>query len=871
MSLAAGPPVSAAASASVSILSSSAPIEKGRDGLGNVLRVLRNDGNFLRDRLRPLSKPLGNLLWLRNLEDPRAQHAARPPAAWPRISHPQGLSGLDLMKADFEALKVYANRFQDTYKFLFMPLPEVYDPEKVALYFSFRPHILAFRVTEVFLSFASAAIKLQTSKTFNLNKHSDNQNHGADSSQYLIGQLVKESLLNLGPTFIKVGQSLSTRPDIIGSDISKALSELHDKVPAFPRNVAMNIIEEEFGRPVESIFSYISEEPVAAASFGQVYRGCTLDGGDVAIKVQRPDLLHAVTRDIYILRLGLALLRKAADRKSDICLYADELGKGLVGELDYTREAANATEFLEAHSQYSFILAPKVFMTLTSKRVLTMEWIIGENPNELLVQSKESNQESSQYLERQTSDAKVHLFDMVKKGVEATLIQLLDTGLLHADPHPGNLRYTPEGHIGFLDFGLLCRMEKKHQLAMFAAIIHIVNGDWTALVYDLVEMDVGRPGTNLRAVAMDLEEALGEVVFINGIPDVKFSRVLGKIWSVALKYHFRMPPYFTLVLRSLASFEGLAVAADRNFKTFQAAYHYVARKLLYDNSAATRKILFSVVLNKRRELQWQRILLFLRLSYMRKSTETAGTVPASRSSSYVQTAREDFFETANLILRLLTSKEGAVFRRILITANSTSLARAFVSKDALSFRANLGAAFADIFFQWMSNTVSRNEEFGQYSQPMIEEGEHKERKLGSSSALSVPLLQNVLADRRLKVIFYKILNDVRRDSILMLRVCWSLSAVLLRAVALAMHRFIVYCSEAYHADDAAALEVIVDAMTSAIDAAALEIVDDIVGPVIDAAADDATTCLLMLPTSWHHQDDVKAWRKAATSKTLRQR
>lgn len=142
-----------------------------------------------------------------------------------------------------------------------------------------------------------------------------------------------------------VGQSLSTRPDIIGPEISKALSELHEKIPPFPRAVAMKIIEEELGCPAENNFSYISEEPVAAASFGQVYRGCTLDGSVVAIKVQRPNLLHAVVRDVYILRLGLALLRKIAKRKSDLSLYADELGKGLVGELDYTLEAANAAKF----------------------------------------------------------------------------------------------------------------------------------------------------------------------------------------------------------------------------------------------------------------------------------------------------------------------------------------------------------------------------------------------------------------------------------------------------------------------------------------------------------------------------------------------
>lgn len=125
----------------------------------------------------------------------------------------------------------------------------------------------------------------------------------------------------------------------------QALSELHDRIPPFPRAEAIKIIEEELGSPVDTYFSYVSEDPVAAASFGQVYKARTHEGFDVAVKVQRPNLRHIVVRDIYILRIGLGLLQKIAKRKNDIRLYADELGKGFIGELDYNLEAANALEF----------------------------------------------------------------------------------------------------------------------------------------------------------------------------------------------------------------------------------------------------------------------------------------------------------------------------------------------------------------------------------------------------------------------------------------------------------------------------------------------------------------------------------------------
>ncbi|KAK6137957.1 hypothetical protein DH2020_028300 [Rehmannia glutinosa] len=525
-------------------------LSKNGGGLGNIVEVVQKDVAFLKAgfskglrwannafRIPEVSKSVEDLIWLRNIEDPQASLFRFP--SWPQPYYPE-LSGVDLFLADLKAMEVYVGYFYYLSKMWTKPLPEIYDAEKVTEYFTLRPHVVTLRLLEVFTAFVSATIKFRISRI----SSAEDEDAGGNVSDHNFGIVLKETMLNLGPTFIKVGQSLSTRPDIIGYEIAKALSELHDQIPPFPRAEAMKIIEEELGSPVETFFSYVSEEPVAAASFGQ-----------------------------------LGLLQKIAKRKTDLRLYADELGKGFIGELDYNLEAANALEFMEVHSRFTFICSPKVFQHLSKKRVLTMEWMVGDSPSELIsVSSQESNRK---------------LLDLVNKGVEASLVQLLETGLMHADPHPGNLRYLSSGKIGFLDFGLLCRMEKKHQFAMLASIVHIVNGDWASLVYDLTEMDVVRPGTNIRRFTMDLENALGELEFDNGMPNVKFSRVLGKIWSVALKYHCRMPPYYILVLRSLASLEGLAVAADPTFKTFEAAYPYVVQKLLVDNSAATRRILHS--------------------------------------------------------------------------------------------------------------------------------------------------------------------------------------------------------------------------------------------------------------------------------------
>ncbi|TYI07759.1 hypothetical protein ES332_A10G247700v1 [Gossypium tomentosum] len=775
--------------------------------------VVRRDMNFLKKgvqrgvewanetfRIPQVKKAVDDVVWLRNLEDPNFSPPAQPPV-WPQPYYP-ALSGMDLMMADLKALEAYVSYFYYQSKKWSKPLPEAYDAEEVADYFSHRPHVVALRLLEVFSSFASAAIRIRMAGLKKSLRPGSSKDIDENLSQYNFGMVLKETMLSLGPTFIKVGQSLSTRPDIIGPEISKALSELHDQIPPFPRPLAMKIIEEELDSPIGSFFSYISEEPVAAASFGQVYRGCTLNGSDVAVKVQRPNLRHVVVRDVYILRLGLGLLQKIAKRKSDPRLYADELGKGLVGELDYTLEAANASQFLDAHSHFSFMQVPKVFQHLTRKRALTMEWMAGESSTDLLSITKSSSiKHGSKYLERQKVDAKRRLLDLVNKGVEASLTQLLETGILHADPHPGNLRYTASGRIGFLDFGLLCRLEKKHQFAMLASIVHIVNGDWSSLLQALTEMDVVRPGTNIRRVTMDLEDALGEVELKDGIPDIKFSRVLGKIWSVALKYHFRMPPYYTLVLRSLASLEGLAVAADPSFKTFEAAYPFVVRKLLTENSAETRKILHSVVLNRKKEFRWERLALFMRVGATRKSLQLVEASSGETSLDNLPSRTDGVFDVAYLLLRLLPSKDGVVLRRLIMTADGASLVRAAVSKEAKAFRFQLCKIIADILYQRMVKALGQLVPASQYSYKLRLAGGHQNTELHPSARLSTSSTvydyQSLLRDRRLKLILSKILNSARKEPALMLRFYWVSFVTFIAASALAFHRLLISLSAAY--------------------------------------------------------------------------
>ncbi|KAL9687802.1 hypothetical protein QQ045_032209 [Rhodiola kirilowii] len=769
---------------------------------GHFRQVIRKDVDFLKGsvskgiewangalRLPQVSRSISDLIWFRNVEDPSA--AGLEPPSFPEFYYPE-LSTVDLMMADLNALEAYAKYFYYHIKVLSKPLPDVYDPEEVAEYFSYRPQVVALRLLEVFAYFALAGICLRLSNT---GKQELAPETDWNVSQYNFGMVLKETMLNLGPTFIKVGQSLSTRPDIIGNEIATALSELHDQIPPFPRTEALKIIEDELGSPAQSFFSYISEEPVAAASFGQVYRASTTDGTCVAVKVQRPNLRHVVVRDIYILRLGLGILQRVLKRNFDPRAYADELGRGFVGELDYNLEADNAINFKEAHSCFPFISVPIIYRNLSNRRVLTMEWIEGESPRDLLIQA--TGDASDTRSERQILDARRRLLDLVKKGVEAALIQLLETGLLHGDPHPGNLRYTSSAQFGFLDFGLICRMQRKHQFAMLASVLHIVYGDWASLVYALKDLDVVRPGVNLNNVIMDLEDAIGEVEIKDGIPNVKFSRILGKVWSVAFKYHFRMPPYYTIVLRSLASLEGLAVAADPNFKTFEAAYPYVVSKLLTDNSAATRKILHSVVLTKQKEFRWERLGLFLRVG----AISLEQLVSSKGNSSVLASAnmkKATIFDAANLILLLLSSKEGAVLRRLLMTADGASLVRAAISKEAVPYRQHFSKVISDIMYEWAIKKLRSRIASSQYAPLASFSDELNRIQAMSSHKQSIPIQSyfSILRDMRVKVIVSKILNSAKTDALLMIRLCWVSLVMLVTASALAFHRVLMTVSEA---------------------------------------------------------------------------
>ncbi|KAG5557401.1 hypothetical protein RHGRI_007600 [Rhododendron griersonianum] len=241
---------------------------------------------------------------------------------------------------------------------------------------------------------------------------------------------------------------------------------------------------------------------------------------------------------------------------------------------------------------------------------------------------------------------------------------------------------------------------------------------------------------------------------------------------------------------------GLAVAADPNFKTFEAAYPFVVRKLLTDNTAATRRILHLVVLNRRKEFQWQKLALFLRTGATRKGLNRA--VASTSDTSLDHSAKEGtgVFDVANLLLRFLPTKDGVVMRRLLMSADGAALIRAMVSKEAIVFRRQLCRVIADIIYRWMSEAFGQATTIAQYgTRVSLASGPSNQE----SPRLATPIsdYRYIFRDRRLKVIFSKVLGSTRKDPVLLVRFFWVSFVMLVSASALAFHRMLVTLSEGY--------------------------------------------------------------------------
>ena len=433
-----------------------------------------------------------------------------------------------------------------------------YDPAAITRIYAGHPQRLLRRLWQTLVPIGLFLLGVGTDKVLGL--LNDEKRARARAREFA------NLLVDLGPAFIKAGQALSTRPDIVPPVLLEELAQLQDQLPGFDSDLAMACIEEDLGAPVDDIYETLEREPISAASLGQVHRGVLKNGQRVAVKVQRPGLREQITLDLYIVRNIAAWLNTNIGLiRSDLVALIDELGRRVFEEMDYLNEASNAERFSELHRHNPRIAVPLIFKEATSRRVLTMEWIDGV---------KLTNLEAVRQLG-------IDPDDMVEVGVSCSLQQLLEHGFFHADPHPGNLLALEDGRLCYLDFGMMSEVTRESRTGLIQAVVHLVNRNFGKLSKDFVSLGFLAEDVNLEPIVPAFETVFSQALEA-GVSRMDFKAVTDDLSGVMYKFPFRVPPYYALIIRSLVTLEGIALSVDPDFKILGAAYPYFARRLMED-------------------------------------------------------------------------------------------------------------------------------------------------------------------------------------------------------------------------------------------------------------------------------------------------
>ncbi len=386
---------------------------------------------------------------------------------------------------------------------------------------------------------------------------------------------LKEKLIDLGPTFIKIGQSMGTRADLLPLPFVKELGTLVDSVPPFPNDIAFARIEHELGLKIKDVYAEFELQPVAAASLGQVYRARLHSGEEVAVKVQRPNLEATIAGDMVILKK----VANFAERFPQLSENADwagmlrEFDSTIHEEMDYVAEGKNAERFRENFKNWDNIHVPKIYWNATTAKVMTMEFIHGTKVTDLEEQKRLN-----------ISSAKVN-----RLLIKTYLKQLLEDGFFHADPHPGNLLVMPDGRLAFFDFGMVGRITPELQAKMIDAFFHVVGKDPAGIAEDLIALDFLKPGTS-PAIVKPVVEKMFEFHFNLKLKDVNFKELTYDLADVMYDYPFRLPSNFTYIMRALMTLEGIGIVTDPEFNFFETAKPYAKEFMLRREGKDFRKV-----------------------------------------------------------------------------------------------------------------------------------------------------------------------------------------------------------------------------------------------------------------------------------------
>jgi predicted unusual protein kinase regulating ubiquinone biosynthesis (AarF/ABC1/UbiB family) len=394
-----------------------------------------------------------------------------------------------------------------------------------------------------------------------------------------LGRWLCQKLHDLGPTFIKIGQTLSTRADLLPLPAMLELAVLQESVQPFPEEVASRLITRELGDDASALYASFNWKPIAAASLCQAYLAKLKDGRDVVVKVQRPNLPQVIAGDVQVLSAVAdeVMQYPSLCRHTDWPGVVDEFARTIFEEIDYIREGRNADKFRHNFKNFDQVRIPRIIWRLTGRRVLTIEYIEGErvtNVDALRARGVDPN-------------------EITKIGANFYLRQLLEHGFFHADPHPGNMRIMADGKIGIFDFGMVGRLSPELKQHLVNAFIHVIRNDYRSLIDDFVGMGFLSPDVDRSALHADLQPII-DMRFAEGMTKVRFRKMLFDFSDVCWRYPFRLPSEFTYVMRALLTLEGVALQINPDFNFIDAAMPFAQRLLVKNNGVIGSAILREV-------------------------------------------------------------------------------------------------------------------------------------------------------------------------------------------------------------------------------------------------------------------------------------
>jgi len=385
---------------------------------------------------------------------------------------------------------------------------------------------------------------------------------------------VRLVLEDLGATFVKLGQLLSLRPDLIPLDYCNEFRLLQDQVKPFPSKIAKEIIEEDLQRPIKQMFKHFEENPVASASVAQVHIATLMNGEKVAIKVQRPGIKKVFKTDIDIMyHLAALFEKKLSTNIVNPVEIVEEFDRYTEGELDFVHEAKNIDQFYKNFYGNKNVKIPRVYWAYTTSRVLAMEYIDGMRLREI-------------------SDLKQYNKKIIVKNiVDSVFKQIFDDGLFHADPHAGNILVLKGNRIAFIDFGIVGRLGDELRISMSNLTFAIVEGDLRKIAQELLNLGFAHADVNLGLFEQDIREGL-EQYYGTPIQQLNFSEVLHKIMEIARKNKLKLPTNFVLLIKSLVTLEGVAAELDPSFNVVESVRPMIKktiRKKFFDKKNISRQ------------------------------------------------------------------------------------------------------------------------------------------------------------------------------------------------------------------------------------------------------------------------------------------